>query len=372
MKFDPVLNKAIRLARSKNYEGAVRTLESEDSRYSGSFSYYYIFAVVCLNSGDFGRALTYFRLAREIKMRDPNVMLGLAVLYMRRGETGKAVDFYLDVKELDPKNKIANRGLSIIRKYSDADSFSSWLDMKKLPDLYPPIPSPAFELKRFVIPCAIAIAAFILIYSVLVKINILPNLLVNRDNRRATEFILTREERNDPVQIGGSYRYILTRNNALDVYDKALALFTAYRDEAAKVNLNRILESNASDLIKNKSRLLISYMEVPGFDNFNRSDNASFSDVAREPALYRDVHVIWRGMATNIEIRDEFTGFDFLVGYDTRRSLEGIVHVVFDKALSLNSERPLEVLGRIVPLGSAENAVRLEGVAIYQSGRLEE
>jgi len=372
MKSDPVLNKAIRLARSRNYEGAARILESGENRYTGSFRYYYLLAVICLYSGDFGGARKYFRHAREIKMRDPNVMLGLAALYMRRGETGKAVDYYLDVKEIEPRNKIAKKGLSVIRKYSDADSFALWLDMKKLSDLYPPIPSPVFEPLRVIVPSVIAGAAVFLLLSALVKFNILPNPFKSRENRQAAEFVLTREERNEPVQIGGSYSYILTRNNALETYDKALSLFTAYRDEGAKVNLNRILESNASDVIKNKARLLISFMEVPGFDNFNRSDNASFSDVVKEPVLYRDVHVIWRGMATNIETRDEYTGFDFLVGYDTRRSLEGIVHVAFDRAVSLNSERPLEVLGRIVPLGSVDSAIRLEGVAVYQSGRLEE
>jgi len=173
------------------------------------------------------------------------------------------------------------------------------------------------------------------------------------------------------VETGGSYRYILTRDQALGLYDRALSLFTSYRDETAKISLNRILESNASEGLKNRARLLISNMDVPGFDTFKRSDNVSFADVMKEPAVYRDVYVIWRGMATNVEVTDADTRFDFLVGYDTRRTLEGIVPVVFDRPLSVNSERPLEILGKIVLTGASLD-IALKGEAIHQSGRLEQ
>jgi len=71
------------------------------------------------------------------------------------------------------------------------------------------------------------------------------------------------EERAEPVQVGGSYGYILTRREVLDTYDKAQRLFREYRDEAAKVELNRILESNASEQVKAKARILTSYAIVP-------------------------------------------------------------------------------------------------------------
>jgi hypothetical protein len=112
-------------------------------------------------------------------------------------------------------------------------------------------------------------------------------------------------------------------------------------------------------------------MEIPRFDNFKKSDNVSYSDVVKEPILYRDVYVIWRGMATNVEVLEERTTFDFLVGYDTRTTLEGIVPVVFNVPVTLNSDRPLEVLGKIAPLSPSSPNIRLEGAAIHQSGVLE-
>jgi hypothetical protein len=188
--------------------------------------------------------------------------------------------------------------------------------------------------------------------------------------RPTSDYVLSNQEKSESVQVGGYYRYILTRDQAITHYDRALSLFTSYRDEEAKKSLNRILESNASEGIKIKARLLFDNMEVPGFDNFKRIDNPAFSDVRDEPAIYRNVHVIWRGMATNVEVTNEGTNFDFLVGYDTRKTLEGIVPVIFYSPVAINPERPLEVLGKIT-LNSTYSEIRLEGVAIHQSGRLE-
>jgi hypothetical protein len=172
-----------------------------------------------------------------------------------------------------------------------------------------------------------------------------------------------------PVQTDGSYRYTLSRVEALDIYERALSQFTSYRDEAARVNLNRILESNAADGLKNRARIIISYLEVPGFNTFKRADNVPYEEVAKDPLLYNEAYVIWRGMAANVVTSDTGTTFDFMVGYDTRTTLEGIVPVTFNKAIPLNPERPLELLGRVIPTGP-EGPIQLEGIAIHQSGSL--
>jgi hypothetical protein len=182
----------------------------------------------------------------------------------------------------------------------------------------------------------------------------------------ATGTSLEREDREQPVETGGVYRYVLTRNEVLQHYDQGLSLFTEYRDEAARLRFNRLIESNASESIKNKSRLVMSYMEVPGFDSLQ--DRFAYAEAVKDPILYRGCHVIWRGMATNIQTFSSQTSFDFLIGYDTRQSLEGIVTVVFDRAVAINPERPLEVLGRVIPaVGDRGQEIRLEGIAIHQS-----
>jgi hypothetical protein len=371
MKLDPILTKATRFARSGKYEAAIRTLEPEVNRYHGSFYYYYLLGSSCLRTGDFGGALTYFRLAHETKMREPLAILGLAALFLRRGETERAVDYYLDVLEIDHRNRTARKAMRVLRRQAGTDTFSNWLEAGKLPSLYPPVPFPGFSAREILGVFAILCAVGLLTFGFMVRFKFIANPFFPRGSRQGIAAVsLSREERMAPLQTGGSYRYILTRVQALDTYEKALSQFTTYRDEAARVNLNRILESNAADGLKNRARIIISYMEIPGFDTFRRADNVTYNDVVKDPLLYNGVHVIWRGMATNVVIADTGTTFDFLVGYDTRKTLEGIVPVAFSQAVPLNPERPLEILARIIPTGP-EGPIQLEGIAIHQSGRLE-
>jgi tetratricopeptide (TPR) repeat protein len=369
MKLDPILTRASRFARSGKYETAIRTLEPEVNRYHGSFYYYYILGSSCLRTGDFGGALTYFRLAHETKMREPLAILGLAALFLRRGETERAVDYYLDILETDPNNHTARKAMKVIRRHAGTDDFSGWLETGKLPTLYPPIPFAGFSTKEILGAFAVLFAVCLLSLGCLIRLKVIPNPFLIKSSREGVPaFSLSREERMAPIQTGGSYRYTLTRVQAVDVYEKAHSQFTAYRDEAARINLNRLLESNASPELKNRARIIISYMETPGFDTFKRGDNVSYTDTIKDPALYNEVHIIWRGMASNVLTNDSGTSFDFLVGYDTRKVLEGIVPVIFQYAVSINPEQPVEVLGRILP--DSEGGIRLEGIAIYQSGNL--
>ena len=371
MKADPILNKAIILARKRDYESALKILTDEEERYYGSYKYNYLYAIICLHASNFVEAKNFLERARKIKPKaDPSLMLGFAILYLKRMDTVQAIDYYLNVQEIDPKNRIAKNALNIIRKHSGTEALSDWMT-DNLYKLFPPIPAPVLSSRTILNSSLILASVLITAFFILSGINIIPGPFKTKTKRPTADFILSSQEKKEPVQLDGLYSYILTRDQAIDHYDRALTLFTSYRDEAAKLNLNRILESNASEGLKNRARLLMSNMDTPGFDTFKRDNNALFSDVIKETIIYRDVNIIWKGMATNYAVTDEQTSFDFLVGYDTKRTLDGIVPVVFYMPVSINIERPLEVLGKITMDISSPNGFRLDGIAIHQSGRLE-
>jgi hypothetical protein len=369
MKLDPVLTKAVRLARKRDYDSAIKLLENEANRYNGSFMYFYLLGLSYLYARIYGRALSYLRLAYDQKMRDPNTLLGLASLYLNHGDTDKAVDLYLEVQSIEPSNRIAGKALKTIRKFPGPENISAWIDSGRLPVLFPPLPKVAVSRKSVVVGIAVGVAVLCVAFVFIWKAGFLPG---QRGPRAVpSEVSLAQEERNEPVQTGGSYRYVLTRNEVLNDYNDAVKFFTEYRDEAARVRLNRILESNASEPVKNRARLLVSYMEAPGFDTLK--DRFSYSEVVRDPFIYRDCHVIWRGMASNLNVEQNHTSFDFLVGYDTRRTMEGIVQVDYDFAIPVNPEYPVEILGRVVIVPSDRGAgIRIQGVALNQAGLLEQ
>ncbi|GHU84413.1 hypothetical protein FACS189473_1700 [Spirochaetia bacterium] len=369
MKLDRHITGALRLLRRGKNGDAIHALEIEIFRYPDSFIYYYILGAACLRAEKFNDAFTYLKRAHEIDVEDPRALLGLAVLFLHLRDTAKAVDRYLEVQELAPKNRISKNALQVIRKHGGAENIAAWIETGKLPQLYPPLPKIPFSIPRLLI--SLAVILFIAAAGLLIRLEVITPFNKNISERQGfSGSVLEWEERKEPVQIEGSYRYVLTRNEVVDTYNTARKLFTEFRDESAKLALNRILESNASEAIKNKARLLKTFTEQPGFDTLK--DRFSYTEVHAEPALYRDCYVVWRGMAANLDAGQNGTAFNLLVGYDTRRTLEGIVPVHFDSAIPVNTERPLEVLGRIVPVSTAGGGmdIRIEGTAVHQSGLL--
>ena len=136
---DPVLNKALNYTRHGYYGKAIKSLESEVVRYQESFPYYHILGLSCLYAGDFGGAFTYFNRAKNLRLREIGPLLGLALFFLKRGDTEKAVDIYLDVQDIDGKNRIAKRALTLIRKSGGGEELSAWIESGKARSLYPPI-----------------------------------------------------------------------------------------------------------------------------------------------------------------------------------------------------------------------------------------
>jgi tetratricopeptide (TPR) repeat protein len=358
MSSDPLLNKALGLMHGGNYDSAIKMLESEVFRYQESFQYYHLLGLCCLYVGDFGGVFTYFNRAKNIKFRETGPLLGLALYFLKRGDTERAVDLYLDVQDIDEKNKIAEKALSVIRKSAGGEELSAWTQSRKARSLYPPIPAARFNRTLLIAPLAALVCAALAAGGIAFFRNREPKF-----SRAGLEnSVLANDERSAPVETGGSYRYILTGGEVIDLYNEARVFFNDYRDEKAKYNLNRILESNASPAIKNKAGLLKSYTAVPGFDSLK--DFFGYTEVAAEPVLYRDCYVVWKGMAANVAQAEHSASFDLLVGYDTRRIMEGAVNVTLSFPAEVNASAPLEVLGKIALLPG--DRFMLEAVGIHQ------
>jgi tetratricopeptide (TPR) repeat protein len=366
--FQSSLTRAARLARGGKYDAATQLLEGEVYNYRDSFMFFYLLGLCSLYGGNYGGAHDYLMRARELNPREPAVLLALAALYVKRTDTRRAISLYLEVQDIDGKNRIAKNALKILRKYSGSDDLAAWIESGKLRGLYPPFPHEkltAAKLARKIIAIVVAAVAVVTVVAGLVKFNPLPR---HADREGFAESVLLQSEIEKPLQTGGVFQFMLTERQILSTYNLARRLFNEGRDNAAMVEINRILESNASEGIKNRARVMARYLEPPSFDALKQeaADNIKYADAAKAPLLYRNCYVLWRGMAANIAEGQNETSFIFLVGYDGRSVLEGSVDVILPFAASISTEYPLEVLGKITPINSGDG-LALEGVTIHQS-----
>ncbi|PIE98582.1 MAG: hypothetical protein CR988_02620 [Treponema sp.] len=357
-----VLDQAKKEFAKKKYHSVISILQPHVIDYRDSFAFHLYLALAFMHIGEIGVALDYLARAREIKITDPDLLAAQAALFLRRADTTKAIEYYLQALDSNPNYSLAKKGLDFVRKNNTPESIGDFVQSGKIKKLYPdPLKSEKRGKKLIV--------AMIAGISILVATIIIPYMLKTRSfenskRKDISELNLVSSDRSAAVDLEGNYKYVFTNDEIIKSYEKAQKYFQEFRDNAAQYEINKILFSNASVAVKQKARLLMNLFEEPTFDTIK--DIYEYSEVIASPDLYLDCWVVWRGMPTNISIGSYNTAFDLMVGYDTKHKLEGIVPVFCDFVTEIDMERPIEVLGRVQ---IKSGVVCLDGSGLHQSGK---
>ena len=356
-----VLTVAWQLMKRRKFATAIKLLEDRSEIYENNFEYYLMLGTACLYVGDIGSAVSYYQRARKIKLTDTRLLLGQAVIFLRRGDTDRALQYYMEVRDNDPGNETAKKAMEFIRTRGDYDTICRWVDTGHIEQFYPSLGVNPDTLAKVITASLLAIIAGVLLFVFVPEKNYSQG---KRQN--ITELTLTVEEKNNPQEkdlSSQAYAYILNDKQIAKSYNDALMYFQSHRDNAAQVEINRILNSNASLSIKQKAQVLMSYLEIPTFDSL--SDSPEYSDVQKEPALYMDCWAAWGGKITNAVLNNDGSyTCQLLVGYESGKVVDGIVTVNFRVTPNIAFDQPVRILGKI---SSEDNRVYLEGRAVYQS-----
>jgi len=338
----------------RDFPSAIKLLEGRSEIYEGNFAYYILLANACLYAGDAGTASMYYQKAREIKLTDTALLLGQAALFLRRGNTDRALQYYLEVLDGDPENKIAKNALEFIRTQGDYDTICRWIDNGKIERFYPPISARSGKILGIAVPAAACVLGVLFALLILRS----PKRISEGERADLSALALSSDESKyaqEKDMASSAYAFILSNKEITESYARSQRYFQAYRDNAAQIEINRILHSNASLSIKQKARVLMSYLSPP---------NPAYEDAVKNPVLYEDCYAVWSGRVSNAVTQGTSYRFDLLVGYETMEKVVGIVPVQFQSDPGITSSLPVKVLGKIV----FENGkMNLEGRSVYQS-----
>ncbi len=352
------LDRAERLFSAARHAELISLLEPQVPVYRESARFYYLLGSSCLRTGDVGGAGTYLKRAESLSPLDTDVLLALSALELRRGDSKKAVDGYLRVLELKPGDRLAERGLSVIRTEGSPEGLAELASSGRILRLYPGGRSARPLLRGLAAGAIIAAALGLATFGAMRLVSGISSARVPRPEVAAVS--LSRAERDSPVATSGAFRYALTEDQVLASFERAKRFFQDYRDNAAIVEINRILGSNASEGIKEKASTLKNFVGKPDFRTIR--DDPSYAEASLDPRLYDGCSVAWKGMAANVESRSGSTYFDFLVGYHDKNRLEGIAKARIPE-LAVPVDRPLELLAT---LRTAGGSVFLEASAIHE------
>jgi hypothetical protein len=257
------------------------------------------------------------------------------------------------VLESEPSNPTAKRGMGLLKKGITPDEIQSLSDSGRMERFFPPMPS-----KLTAAPVIITVLAVLIAFGLAyLGYRIIGSRAPAREGISAIE--LPTSMLVDTNASGSSY--ILTERDVSRAFDRAKSYLLSYRDNLAAVQLNRILLSNATAPVKERARALKGFLIKPSFTTFR--DGFSYADVAKEPGLYDGASVRWKGSVANLNIGKDKITFDFLVGYEQQKELQGVVPVTLSFAADVKDGMALDLLAQVTV---QEGRIGLSGISIHQ------
>ncbi len=353
------LQKARKWLAAGKYPKIISLLEPLVLEYRESFDFFFLLGTACLYVEDIGGAEAYYKTARRIRSENPDILKAQGAMYLRLGNVKRALEIYLHVLDVMPGDDLANEALEFIRRNSDPEKMEDKIRSGAIKKFYP---------KRGLHPAVIPSCVFILLLCVgcvYFAMNYKTLLGLNGARADLSALELTKE---DAVQLvvtdlsSGEYKYILTTTEVNSCYKDALRFFQQNRDNEARRCINKLLLSNAGDLIKVNANTLAAHLEEPRFDTI--TDNYPIKQILTDIYLYQNCWVVWSGRVSNVVESDTLYKCDFLVGYENLDRIDGTVTLVFEQPVVINNEKPIEVLARITV--SEDGELILRGRALHQ------
>jgi tetratricopeptide (TPR) repeat protein len=365
------LERARRLFRQGKADQVLSLLEPQIFRYRDDPEFYKFLAAACLEVHDWNGAKTYLeRLDQLFDGEDSDIRLALAACQARSGDWTGALSSWLSVLDLNPRSRLAQRGLRGLRRALAANRATVWVRSPEFKHCVPTLirkglpPQLASRIVLVVILAGVATGVY-LGWDFVHKKYSPPT------EAKVAQATVERPGPSEPslgtlpvVQSDGLWTITLTDAEVRKTWAEAQKDFQEYRDSLARREINKILLSNASEAIKQRARGLIPFLRDPDFTTFH--DNVDYSVVRQDPDLYEGCAVRWKGVVSNLVSGKTRITFDLLLGFQEGQVVEGIVPVVLKFAALLRNSQILDVLGTIEK--GPKGTWMLHGVAIQEDG----
>lgn len=339
------LTRARRLFRRGRYREVVALLEPQVFMYRTDPDYYYLLGASCLHSRDVDGALSYLQRSVDIEPRG-DAQLALAAVHLRRAETERALELYLEVAEgSGAERRRARRALGWIRGLDTPDDAKTWFSSGRISRV---MPRPPARIGRWVVIVLTLAAVGTVGAFVIVRPDILalpPGLWTRGEQRVGSEAIVGRASLAAPPSQTATYD--LSEKELAQLQTRIGRWFNDGDDNRVRVGLNRIALSNADATTKARFDLVWDYLTTPDFATFRWGPE--YDEVAADVQLYRDTFVRWRGRVVNLRVDDDRIRFDFLVNYESGEVLSGVVPAEVPFPILLNGGDAAELIGRLTP-----------------------
>lgn len=373
MQSEKYLHNGIKSLKKKDFLEAINNLEEYISYNDTNYLGYYYLGLAYIFRELYDEAYKYILKAYELNEYDFNTINTLAFLNLKFNNVDEAVNYWLDILDIDKKNHIAKRNLEKVKKCSNIDKLVSsvypdeFINFKVKKNIRLNIRFPKFRLKylKICIPVIIAAGITLLIYK----------LIVTRDNIKIKKFDIPSKKNFQSVDLPDMEKdYIIDKNIKKSIFNlkpgEIKKLFYNTKKfiqrqsyNKAIININKILHSNAGIIIKERFKILKSFTRTR--ETFQLKDNISYSTLMNLPLLYEDIQVVWKGKIEDIKSDEDTQTTMFNLFVKENKQSIGMAKVIFQKMFTnLTNGKKAVISGKFLKLDEKSRRPVIEGIGM--------
>ena len=314
-----------------------------------------------LFSDDLDGARRYFRGGLEIAENEPELLKGLAYVYLKDERVEDAINLWGEVLSARPGDRQAQRALQRLRAAQDLKGFA---EDARARDFFSPQLPLFVKLRPYLL--GLCITAGIALVFVVFYTTPLSKKILARFYPRIVEL---EEIRFPDGPAAGSEEGALYSFTETEI-ERSFVLVKKHiyrgRSNSAIILLNKVMNSNASPLVKERFEILYQFVDPP--DPLAVDYNPHFHEIIKEPEIFTGVWVSWKGRIANLSKKKESAEFDLLVNYEGQDTIEGIAHVTIDGVYHIENRQSVEVFGYYTGYDADTGKLRINGMLLRDLG----
>ena len=121
MQFEKFLQNGIKLLKKKDYLEAIQNLEEYISLDNSNYLAHYYLGLAYIFRELYDEAYTHISKAHQLNSNDLSTINAMAFLNLKLNNIDEAINFWLDILDIDKRNHIARRNLSRVKKSNNKD-----------------------------------------------------------------------------------------------------------------------------------------------------------------------------------------------------------------------------------------------------------
>ncbi|OQA99890.1 MAG: Tetratricopeptide repeat protein [Spirochaetes bacterium ADurb.Bin218] len=354
----------------KNYESAIAILERGVASSPSNPYPMFLLAVALIYTNNFAKAAVVLdQLQRIDPHYDPLLQLNAFLALKSAVKKEEAVNAYVAALEKNPADKELHRALKILEKNRDFESFQRNVKLHEFVIIPKPKKVHRKKLRKdFSSTRSVNLskakrdsftgAAFIIIAIITVfffafaffRFFGLRSFLQKENMERESSVA----DKVDLIELSGSGYGVINKINTektkefytspdlvLEDFNRAKILLKKGNYNEGVVILNRIINSNASFVVKEKCEFLVRYVMEADDRAYEEID---IKELNLNPHLYRGASVMLKGKVANLSETKKGLSFSLMVDFDGS-NFKGIAHVYAKKGVTLSNGNSVEVKG---------------------------